>query len=256
MRQFSPISAPEMVSLWSRADPLHAAGGWNHSRGPLRRVVLTLERLDWKVLDAVTWRDDQGMEIKLVDHSPCMMEGLMARALGRQHELRATHKLVGDSRPGYRVCADVLWSEFLNKKSYDHRQKYLLKTFCTQGLWARDRLRACGYDTDGKCEFCQAPDGVFHRLWECSHAPLCKIRDRLVPGHIQRLAKLDRSDPVWTCGCVLQPADDALIPPAADGGVVFLMMKAMRFKKTVGRLSLLIELRPRTAVASPTRSRV
>ena len=218
----SLISVKQLTDLWRDAVPSDQTGGWNESRGPLRRVVLTLGRIGWRVRDAVTWIDDSHRDVRLVDHSPAMMEAMMSEALQRRHEESATAKLHG-SQCQERICVDLVKAQ-LNSKKLGAREKYLTKALACRGLWTRARLKDCGFDTDGLCEHpeCRQADTVFHRLWLCRHPPIAKIRDSIADSLLQNVAKASREDPKWTMGVLLQPTyETGLVGPqdCAEGPV-------------------------------------
>eukprot|EP00973_Karenia_brevis_P077303 10737821-Karenia_brevis.AAC.1 len=59
---------------------------------------------------------------------------------------------------------------------WGQQEKGMLKCLAANGFWTFDRLRQCGYETDGKCDCCGVPQTLFHLLWECQRTRA--IRDQ------------------------------------------------------------------------------
>ena len=211
----------ELRDLWWAAAPEEATANWANSKWSMRRAVLSLRRAGWTVKEPFVWIDERGLEVRLVDHSPAMVQTLLRESLQRSHERGAARKLYGQSC--CQTCAvDHVVTKFLNSSKYTALQKYFVNALATLALWTRDRLRLSRYDTDGLCEFCGAPDTVFHRLWGCRAPAVAAARDAVVPPMVVNLARDTPEDPMWTTGLFLMPEDGGGPAPLLDdGGLVF-----------------------------------
>ena len=62
-------------------------------------------------------------------------------------------------------------------------------------------------------------DDVHHRCWECPHS--APARAQASPGLLRLVASMPRGDPMVTAGVYPHFADEALLPPAEGGRVVY-----------------------------------
>ena len=102
------------------------------------------------------------------------------------------------------------------------QQRGVLRSVATGAVWARERLRRVGFDTDGLCELCGVvADTVHHRVWACLAEVPKRAREVCAPPPlVEEAMRQDPNDPLWARGWAPHPAGE-VPPPAADGGVPF-----------------------------------
>ena len=57
------LTINEMLDMWRRIKPAEEDGNWAQSRGPLRRAVLSLQRIGWQASTPFMWTTDEGLDV-------------------------------------------------------------------------------------------------------------------------------------------------------------------------------------------------
>jgi len=148
-------SAEELGTLWETVQPNNATT-WRASKGPLARMILCLRRIGWRAKFPAVWVDDQGAEIWLRDHSPKMVEGLLAQGVQRMHERAFARKVMGESWTSQRATVEPLQA-LLRSKRYAEAPlaKHYAVAYLLDAVWSEDKLETCGYNTDGNFPLCE-----------------------------------------------------------------------------------------------------
>ena len=195
----------------------HAAD-WARCRGPLNAAILSLQRLSWRMVGPFTWLTDQNVEVSPLKCSPKLIADMMRDALRRSHQ-RAYASKCGGRFEGRRACMDTVVA-MLKGKVLQPSGKGALYALVCRSFWTNATLADAGYDIGPECAMCGASrDDVHHRCWECPHS--APARAQASPGLLRLVASLPRGDPMVTAGVYPHPADEALLPPAEGGCVVY-----------------------------------
>ena len=158
-----------LLRSWIHAADFAKNGTWYSPKGPCAVAALSLKDAGWDIdpVNPFIWRDRCNKPHKVLDIPPRQVQKMVSDDLQTELWLNmASAKTVYHNLEG-RPWLDPIRRLLNSKKqqaSWGPKEKGMLRCLAANGFWTLERLRQCGYETDGLCKFCQKPLTVFHLL--------------------------------------------------------------------------------------------
>ena len=166
------LSWPRLQEIFNSTVQSRATTRWNLARGPISAAALELRRLGWSWPRANLFVDDLGEEVHLHQVPPARLSALMAASRNRQLEAALGRKAGVVHGVDLGPVKSLLASSGL-----EARHKAVLRQLATDSVWTCADLARHGYPVSPMCPLCGlAPDTLKHRVWECTHPEVVKIR--------------------------------------------------------------------------------
>eukprot|EP00959_Pyramimonas_sp_CCMP1952_P116009 2425155-Pyramimonas_sp.AAC.1 len=100
---------------------------WKSSRGPIQRMQMSLNRIGWRSVSALTWLDDTEGVVHLGYNPPALIGQLLQLGTQRHHE-RVLARLLPPFN-GTRVCTEPLARLLCpESKKLAPRERYIVTT--------------------------------------------------------------------------------------------------------------------------------
>ena len=93
----------------------------------------------------------------------------------------------------------------LRSKRLDPLSKHGALAYSLGAVWTEDRWQEAGYDSDGMCHLCGAPDSQYHRVCVCRHPKVQAARNESSPLWFRRMAQNKAEDLRFTRGLMPHP---------------------------------------------------
>jgi len=214
------LSAKELSLAWgSGVAEGRRTFAW--SKGPGRRCILSLKRINWTMPSPFIFTDDFERTIDLRTTSPAQVKWLLREGNQRNDERLLGNKIGGrlDGKRAYVGAVRKITKP--GSKRLDARGKVLAKALAADAVWTGERTKEAGYDVTGECPLCHAArDTVHHRLWWCTNADVVTARRRWAPDWLVAVARAsDENDPLFNRGIDVHPAEDYPQPLMCEGCV-------------------------------------
>ena len=190
-----------LMQTWDTKTP------WKQLRGPAAAAAASLHRIGWKAGQFPTLIDEENRHHNVLGIGPKALGSLLDQAWHRRlrkqaaakqglpngqeidlHHARQIIKAGGlqevqdddllqpdeGRADGHKAqcrcprCVDPV--KLQEAKQRQRRLTATARNFVTGGIWDKPRLRAGGYDVpdaEMKCDLCESPDSLEHRLWHC-----------------------------------------------------------------------------------------
>ena len=155
------------MSAWRRS----ATQRWVDAVGPAAIAAHSLRDAGWDVEDGqpFRWRSVDGTIIDVLTAAPRQVGHLIEADIERKLWLRMSsartvHNGI-DGAPWLAPLRALLAAK--PSPAWGVAEKSMLRCIAANGFWPLERLRQCGYETDGLCPLCREPQTLFHLLWRC-----------------------------------------------------------------------------------------
>ena len=211
----------ETMQKWDTKTP------WKRVRGPAAAAAASLHRIGWKAGDFPELIDEENRSHSVLGIGPKALGTLLDQAWhrrlrrhaatklglpqGQEVDLHHARQIIKAGRiqegqdedllqpdegraEGHKAeCRCPLCVDPVKLQEAKQKQRRLTATarnFVTGGIWDKPRLRTGGYDVpedEMKCDPCEEPDSLEHRLWVCQGTE--ELRHKLLT--VEELAWMD-----------------------------------------------------------------
>ena len=183
-------------------------------------MLLSLQRLGWKMDTFSDLEDDLKQRVSLFQHSPKMLKKLLLAASLRQCERMLAEKL-GPHFEGRRAYVDHIRAMINSKSSakFCSHSKSLGVTIACDGIWTRADMVSTGYEATIDCVLCGEQDTLLHRCsGDCKGVQhFDKATDWLNTKAMEWFGKPELPAFAKAAGIFPHPADTMPLP-AQEGG--------------------------------------
>ncbi len=212
----SALTLSQLSKIWHGAKAnqmldLPARRAWSSVRGPMGAMVLTLQRIGWRMTGPFTLVDCRGEEVLLTRTPPALLSQMLKVAVIRSLEIKHGATLAATD-PAYaerRVAVDHVVAQLARDRTLSLRDRAAYRAVACGAVMTYSRAAKAGYIVQDCCPLCGLHgDTLHHRIWCCAHPDAVAARDAVAPPWLQEEARRSAdTDTFWTNGFLPHPGD-------------------------------------------------